>query len=153
EMHLLRAERATTPAEAEAELRDALRWADPGTPARARVARALGNALLRRARAEGTATARDQARVREAAPLLEGAGGLREAGGAYERLGDDDGAARAFEKGGYLDEMEAALHRERDRRTAAARAVDAYHDYQTALAAGARDRALDALRACIAAAE
>jgi hypothetical protein len=153
EMHLLRAERATTPAEGEGELRDALRWADPGTPARARVARALGNALLRRARAEGTATARDQARVREAARLLEEAGELREAGGAFELLGDDDSAARAFEKGGYLDEMEAALHRDRDRRRAAARVQEAFHDYETALAAGARDRALDALRACIDAAD
>jgi len=153
EMHLLRAERATTPAEAEAELRDAIRWADPGTPARARVARALGNALLRRARSEGTATARDQARVREAAKLLEEAGELREAGAAFELLGDDDGAARAFEKGGYLDEMEAALARERGRRTKAARLSGAFHDYGVALAAGARDEALEALRACIDAAE
>jgi hypothetical protein len=149
EMHLLRAERATTAGEAESELRDALRWAAVGTPARARVARALGNALLKRARAEGAATARDRERVREGARFLEEAGELREAGTAWELIGDDEAAAQAYERGGYLDEMEAALARERGRRTAAARLADAFHVYETALVHGDRDRALAELAICI----
>jgi hypothetical protein len=59
EMHLLRADRAGDAAAAIDELRDAMRWADKGTPTRARIARALGGRRLARARAEGAATARE----------------------------------------------------------------------------------------------
>src|SRR5262245_60970055 len=59
-MHLLRAGRAPTHLEEIDGLRDALRWADPGTPTRVRVAKALGMALLARARAEGVGTERDR---------------------------------------------------------------------------------------------
>jgi hypothetical protein len=148
EMHLLRAERAVTAAEAEAELRDALRWTDAGTPARVRVARALGSALLKRAHTEGAVSARDRARVSEAAALLGEAGELREAGAAHELLGDDEGAARAYEQGGHVEEMEAALARERARRRGAGDRRDAFHEYETRLALGARRAALRALARC-----
>jgi hypothetical protein len=153
EMHLLRAERAAHPAEAESELRDALRWADPGTPARRRVARALGNALARRARAEGAATARDREVVREAAMLLEEAGDHRAAGAALESLGDDDGASRIYERGGLLEEMEETLARDRFRRQRELRLRDAWARHELAAAAGERDAALAALRDCVEAAD
>src|SRR5215470_9360821 len=149
EMHLLRAERAAAPAEAEAELRDALRWTDAGTPARARVARALGTALMKRAQAEGAATARDRERLAIAARLLEEAGELRDAGNAWEILGDDEGAARAYEKGGLLEEMEAALGRERTRRRAADALRDTFHVYEVSLYHGDRVAALAAIRRCV----
>ena len=149
EMHLLRAERAATPGEAESELRDALRWTEAATPGRARVARALGTALLKRAQSEGAATARDRERVKEAAALLEEAGEHRDAGGAWEMLHDDEGAARAYEKGGHLEEMEAALGRERDRRRSEGDLRDAFHAYETAMAHGERRAALGAIRRCV----
>src|SRR5262249_51969402 len=141
------------PGEAESELRDALRWTDPGTPGRARVARALGTALMKRAQAEGAATARDRERVKEAARLLEEAGEHREAGGAWEMLHDDEGAARAYEKGGHLDEMEAALARDRARRSKGGELRDAFHEYESGLASGARRAALAAIRRCVEIAE
>jgi len=149
EMHLLRAERAATPGEAESELRDALRWTEPATPGRARVARALGTALMKRAQSEGAATARDRERVKEAALLLEEAGEHRDAGSAWETLKDDEGAARAYEKGGHLEEMEAALARERERRRSDVELRDAFHAYEVALAHGERRAALGAIRRCV----
>lgn len=149
EMHLLRAERAATPGEAESELRDALRWTETATPGRARVARALGTALMKRAQSEGAATARDRERVKEAALLLEEAGEHRDAGSAWEMLKDDEGASRAYEKGGHLEEMEAALARERDRRRTEGDLRDAFHAYESALAHGERRAALGAIRRCV----
>jgi hypothetical protein len=146
EMHLLRADRAGDAAAAIDELRDALRWADKGTPTRARIARALGGRLLLRARAEGAATARDHEAVREAAGLLEEAGDHREAGAALELIDDDDGAARVFERGGLVEEMEEALARERFRRRQADRLRDAFARHRHLLDGGDRDGALDALR-------
>jgi tetratricopeptide (TPR) repeat protein len=146
EMHLLRAERGGDAGQVIDELRDGLRWADPGTAARRRVARALGQRLLARARVEGAATVRDQAAVREAAALLEEGGEHREAGAALELLGDDEGASRAYERGGLLEEMEEALARERFRRRQADRVRDAFAAYQHGLAGGDRDAAIEALR-------
>jgi len=146
EMHLLRAERGGDGVQAIDELRDGLRWADPGTAARGKLARALGSRLLSRARTEGAATARDHAAVREAATLLEEGGEHREAGAALELIGDDEGASRAYERGGLLEEMEEALARERFRRRQVDRVRDAFAGYQQALAAGDRDGAIEALR-------
>src|SRR5262245_45109309 len=147
-MHLLRSERAGGPAESVEDLRDALRWADAGTAIRARVARALGAALLRRARAEGAATVRDRALVREAAALLEEGGEHRDAGAALELIGDDEAASHAYERGGLLEEMEETLARERFRRRRSDRLRDAFARYQVALAAGQRDAARAALVEC-----
>ena len=146
EMHLLRAERGGEAGPAIDELRDGLRWADPGTAARKKVARALGQRLLARAKTEGASTVRDQAAVREAAALLEEGGDHREAGAALELIGDDEAASRAYERGGLLEEMEEALARERFRRRRADRVRDAFATYQQALATGDRDGAIEALR-------
>jgi tetratricopeptide (TPR) repeat protein len=148
EMHLLRAERAAAAIEAIEDLRDALRWAEPGTPIRRRVTGALGGRLLERARAEGAETARDRQTVREAAGLLVEAGEHLRAGKALEQLGDDEGAARAYERGGHLEEMEEALARERFRRRRDGRLRDAFARYGADLAAGRRAAALAALREC-----
>lgn len=153
EMHLLRGERATTAVETEAALRDALRWTDAGTPDRCRVARELGTTLVRRARSEGATTARDRERLREAVGLFEEAGELREAGRLWEQLGEDEAAAHAYERGGYLDEMEAALFRERERRRQTDRLRSAFATYESELRNGRRDAALHALSECIKAAD
>lgn len=153
EMHLLRAERATGAVEAIEELRDAFRWADVGTDIRRRVAAALGTKLLERARAEGAATARDQRHVREAASFLDMAGEHQLAGKALELIGDDEAAARSYEQGGLVDEMEEVLSRARLHRRQVDRLRDGFARYGLALAGGRRDEALAALRECEEAAE
>jgi hypothetical protein len=105
------------------------------------------------ARAEGLATERDKEAVREGARHLEEAGDFREAGAAWELLGDDAGAAKAFERGGLVDLMEEAIARDEKRARAGRRVKGAFEEYQLHLAGGDRESALAALRACCDAAE
>lgn len=148
-VHLARAERARSRAGEIDALRDALHWAPAEGDWRRRAARALGEALLARARAEAVATERDRDRVREAATLLIEAGAYREAGEAYESIGDDRGAARAFEHGGLVDRMEEALRRDEERHDRARRERELFADYELARAGGDRDGAVSALRRCV----
>ncbi len=153
EMHLLRSERVAAVAEKLDELRDALRWTDAGAPIRKRVLAALGHTLVKRARAEGATTVRDVGAVREAAAFLDEAGEHREAAEALLMIGDDEGAARAYERGGHVDELEEVLARERHRRLRADRVRDGFASYELALAGGQRDQALAELQACCEAAD
>lgn len=153
EMHICRAERTDDPAEEIAALRDALRWADEGTEPARRAARRLAAALLARARAEGVATERDRELVREAARLWEQAGEWGEAGAAWELLGDDDAAARAYEKGGVLDRMEMALARDEKRARDRRRLKDAFEEYELHWKGGDRESARSALLRCVELAE
>lgn len=151
-VHLARADRAQSRSDEIAALRDALHWAPDGSDERRTVARALGAGLLARCKAEGVATERDRERVREAAELLLEAGEHRTAGEAFESIGDEAGAARAYRQGGLVDLMEDALARE-DERTARDREVrQSFADYELHLRGGARDLAIEALRRCVAAA-
>jgi tetratricopeptide (TPR) repeat protein len=151
-VHLARAERAETRASEIDALRDALHWAPEGEWRR-RVCRALGRALLSRARAEGVATERDRERVREAAGHLLTAGEHREAGEALESIGDDAGAVAAYRAGGLVDRLESALWRE-ERRTRAERDLrESFADYELAMRGGARDAAAEHLRRCVEVAE
>jgi len=148
-MHMARADRASSHAETIAALRDALHWASEDGELRRPAARALGEALLARARAEGVATERDRARVREGARLLEEAGEFRVAGEAWESIGDDAEAARAYEAGGQVDRLERTLARETERVDGERRLREAFADYELELRAGRRDQAVAALRRCL----
>jgi len=152
-VHLARADRAQSRADEITALRDALHWAPPGSEERRRVARALGSALLAKSKAEGIATERDRLRVREAAELLLEAGSHRIAGEAYELIGDDTAAVRAYRQGGLLDLMEQALEREDERQSRDREVRQSFADYELHLKGGARDAAIEALRRCVAAAE
>lgn len=152
-VHLARADRAQSRADEITALRDALHWAPADSEERRRVARALGNALLAKSRAEGIATERDRVRVREAAELLLEGGSHRIAGEAYELIGDDAAAVRAFRKGGLLDLMEQALEREDQRQSREREVKQSFADYEFHLRGGARDAAIEALRRCVAAAD
>ncbi len=148
-VHLARAERAKTRNDEIDALRDAVHWAPVEGDWRRRACRALGEALLSRARAEGITTERDRDRVREAARLLEEAGEHRAAGEAYEALGDDRLAARAFRGGGLVEKMEDAMSRDEARADSERAVREAYADYEIAMRGGDRDGAATALRRCV----
>jgi hypothetical protein len=152
-VHLARADRAQSRADEINALRDALHWAPAESDERRRVARALGSALLAKCKAEGIATERDRERVREAAELMLEAGSHRAAGEAFELVGDDGGAARAYRQGGLVDLMEEALGREDDRQDREREVRQSFADFELHMKGGARDAAIEALRRCVAAAD
>jgi hypothetical protein len=151
-VHLARASRAQSRADEITALRDALHWAESGTAERRRAVRALGHALLHKARAEGVATERDRDRVREAAQHLLEAGEHRAAGEAFESIGDEGAAATAYRHGGLLDLMEQSMSRDEERSARERELHEAFADYELHLRGGARDAALTAIRRCVAAA-
>ncbi len=153
EMHLLRAERASDRGTEIGALRDALRWAPEETGVRKRAARALATALMGRAHAEGVATEKDRAAVREAAGLFDLAGEHGDAGGAWEHAGDDDAAARSFEKGGLVDRMEQALARDEKKARGTRRLKEAFEEYELHWKGGDRESARSALQRCVDVAE
>ena len=149
EMHLLRAERAPSPAAKLHELRAAIRWADAddadGTqgapPHRARAVQ-LGARLGRRRRSgedRWCATRRSCSSTSATSPS---------AGECYELIGDEFAAAEAYQKGGDVERLETVLAREELRRKRDTRVHDAFEEYKLALAGGERDRALEAIRLC-----
>lgn len=149
EMHLLRAERAPSPAAKLHELKAAIRWADAddpdGTKARRRIARALFNW----ARAAAVVGDAEKQVVRDAAQLFADIGEFSAAGECYEFVGDELAAAEAYKKGGDIDKLEHVLGREEQRRKRDTRVRDAFEEYKLALAGGERDRALEAIRQCV----
>jgi hypothetical protein len=149
-MHLARAARAPNRHAEIGALRDAMRWAadDPGL--RRRAAAALGKALYESARAEGIATERDRARIREAAELLVLGDDHSLAGEALEAIGDHLGAANAYSAGGLVERMENALAKDDDAATRAREEADAFAGYQTAMRVGRRDDARGELGRAIA---
>jgi hypothetical protein len=148
EMHLLRAERAPSPAAKLHELRAAIGWADAadadGTKARRRIARALFNW----ARASAVVGDPEKIVVRDAAQLFIEIGDFPSAGECYELIGDEFAAADAYQKGGDVERLESVLAREEHRRKRDTRVHDAFEEYKLALAGGERDRALEAIRLC-----
>jgi len=140
-MHLARAARAATRSSELGALRDALRWAgdDPGL--RRRASAALGRALWEAVRAEGIATERDRAKVREAAELLVAGDAHTTAGEALETIHDYVSAANAYSAGGLVEKMEAALAKDDAAHHAVHEETDAFAGYQTAMQVGRRDEA------------
>lgn len=149
-VHLARADRAPSRKGEIAALRDAHHWTNgEDADLKARVQRRLGKALYAQARAEGIATARDRERVLEAAELLLAGGAYQESGEAFESIGDDAGAVRAYRSGGLVDKMEDALLRDARRAEEARAESDAYLDYEVAARGGDRDGAIRALRRAV----
>jgi tetratricopeptide (TPR) repeat protein len=140
-MHLARAARAGTRLAEIAALRDALRWAGEDPQLRKQASKALGRALLENARAEGVATERDRAKVREAADMLVAGDDHYGAGEALETIGDHQAAALAYSAGGLVEKMEQALSKEDQRYLKAREEADAFADYQTHMRTGRRDDA------------
>jgi FHA domain len=140
-MHLARAARAPTRLGELSALRDAMRWAGDDPALRKQAAAALGKALWEAVRAEGIATERDRAKVREAADLLVTGENHALAGEALETIHDHLAAANAYSAGGLVEKMEAALAKDDAALHAVHEETDAFADYQTAMRVGRRDEA------------
>lgn len=146
EMHLLRAERATSPEGRLSELRASVRWADPDEPEGRAVRRRIARALFTWAKQSGVVSDADRAVVREAAALFAEAGDHAGAGECHEFIGDELQAAESYQRAGDLEKLEAVLQREEARRRKKHRATDAFDEYQLQLQGGERDLALASLR-------
>ncbi|HTR56286.1 MAG TPA: FHA domain-containing protein [Kofleriaceae bacterium] len=151
-MHLARAARAGTRQAELAALRDALRWAGDEPELHKIAAKALGRALYENAKAEGIATERDRAKVREAAEMLVAGGDHATAGNALETIGDLQGAAAAYSAGGLVERMEQTLAKDEAAHDRAREETDAFASYETHLRIGRRDDARADLARAIAAA-
>lgn len=148
EMHLLRAERAPSPAAKLHELRAAVRWAELDTPEGRNARRRIARALFNWARASAVVGDPEKQVVRDAAQLFVDIGEFAAAGECLEFVGDEFAAADAYQKGGDVERLENVLVREEHRRKRDTRVRDAFEEYKLALAAGERDRALEAIRLC-----
>ena len=140
-MHLARAARAATRQAEIGALRDAMRWAGDDPELRRQAGAALGRALYDAAKAEGIATERDRAKVREAADLLVLGEDHSSAGEALEAIGDHLAAANAYSAGGLVESMEAALAKDDDALHRAREEKDAFASYETHMRVGRRDDA------------
>ncbi|HEX9105374.1 MAG TPA: FHA domain-containing protein [Polyangia bacterium] len=148
EMHLLRAERAPSPAAKLHELRAAIRWTEPDDPEGRNARRRIARALFNWARASAVVGDPEKQVVRDAAQLFVDIGEFAAAGECLEFVGDEFAAAEAYQKGGDVERLESVLAREEHRRKRDTRIHDAFEEYKLALAGGERDRALEAVRLC-----
>ena len=148
EMHLLRAERAPSPAAKLHELRAAIRWAELEEPEGKNARRRIARALFNWARSAAVVGDPEKQVVRDAAQLFVDIGEFASAGECLEFVGDEFAAAEAYQKGGDVERLESVLAREEVRRKRDTRIRDAFEEYKLALAAGERDRALEAIRLC-----
>jgi hypothetical protein len=140
-MHLARAARAASRHAEIGALRDAMRWAGEDLALQRQAAAALGKVLYEAAKAEGIATERDRARVREAADLLVTGDHHALAGEALETIGDHLAAANAYSAGGLVERMEAALANDDQVSGKAREEKDAFAGYETEMHVGRRDGA------------
>ena len=152
-MHLARAARAGTRQAELGALRDAMRWAGDDAELRRQAAKALGRALWDSTKAEGVATERDRAKIREAAALLVVGEDQLSAGEALESIGDLQGAASAYSAGGFVERMEATLARDDAAHDRARDEADAFANYEMYMRVGRRDDARTELGRAIAHAE
>lgn len=152
-MHLARAARAGTRQAEIGALRDALRWAGDDPSLKKRAAKALGRALWENARAEGIATERDRAKVREAAEMLVLGDDHASAGEALEGIGDHQAAALAYSAGGLVEKMEQALTKDDVRYLREREVADGFAGYETHMRVGMRDEARSELVRAIGASE
>src|SRR5262249_24778258 len=115
--------------------------------------KALGRALWESIKAEGIATERDRAKVREAADMLVAGDDHSTAGEALEAIGDHQAAALAYSAGGLVEKMELALTKEDQLCLRAGEESDGFAAYQTNMRVGRRDDARAELLRSIGAAE
>ena len=130
-----------------------MRWAGDEPELQRQAAKALGRALWESTKAEGIATERDRAKIREAAALLVVGDDQLSAGEALEAIGDLPGAAQAYSAGGFVERMEQALAKEdavHDRERDEADAFAA--SYEMFMRVGRRDDARAELARAIASA-
>ncbi len=152
-MHLALANRAENHVEEIAALRNALHWVpEDERELQKQISGSLGQVLLARCRSEGIATALDSRKVDEAATLLANAERWLEAGSAWEQIGNREAAAKAFEQGGHIQQLEDLLENEQKKRDQARRIREAYSDYELHLRTGDRAAAHHHLKQCAAAA-
>jgi hypothetical protein len=148
EMHLLRSERAPSPAAKLHELRAAVRWADAGDEEGRGARRRIARALFGWARAATLLGDPEKQVVREAAQLFGDVGDFSGAGECHEFVGDELQAAEFYQRAGDVDRLESVLAREEQRRKRESRVREAFEEYRLGLTAGERDRALEAIRQC-----
>ena len=151
-MHLARAARAGTRLAEIGALRDAIRWAGEDPALRRQASAALGRALWEAAKAEGIATERDRAKVREAADLLVVGEDHLTAGEALEAIGDHLAAANAYSAGGLVEKMEVALSKDDAANDRARSEADAFANYEVSMRVGRRDEARSELLRAVGAA-
>jgi hypothetical protein len=151
-MHLARAARAGTRQAELGALRDAMRWAGEDRELQRQAAKALGRALWESTKAEGIATERDRAKIREAAALLVLGDDQLSAGEALESIGDLQGAAAAYSAGGFVERMEATLAKDDAAHDRARDEADAAANYDMFMRVGRRDDARGELARAIASA-
>jgi tetratricopeptide (TPR) repeat protein len=151
EMHLVRAQRAE-PSQRVAALKDAVRWlrrveveARPSE-----IAEDLAKAFLEEAKMLPAGDPRRRELATEAAGLYETIGKAHEAGESYELVGEKERAARSYEAAGDIEGMERLLEEDASSREATQSASTSFDEFEAAMAAGARDVALAALRRCCA---
>jgi tetratricopeptide (TPR) repeat protein len=149
-MHLARAARAPSRNLEIGALRDAMRWAGEDPALQKQAAAALGKALWEAIKAEGIATERDRAKVREAAELLVTGEDHLLAGEALEAIDDHLAAANAYSAGGLVEKMEGALAKDDATNHRAREEADAHAGYETAMRVGRRDEARSELQRAIA---
>lgn len=149
EMHLVRAGRVEPTKRADA-LQDSLRWLrrveEEVVPES--LSATLAAALIQEAKDLPDGDPRRVNLATEAAKLYETIEKKREAGLAYELIGQEEDAARCYEEAGDIEGMERLLDADSSERRAKHAARDAFDEYEVAMAAGARDNALTALRKC-----
>jgi hypothetical protein len=97
--------------------------------------------LWEAAKAEGIATERDRAKVREAADLLVTGEDHNLAGEALEAINDHLAAANAYSAGGLVERMEAALAKDDAANERSRSEADAHANYETSMRVGRRDEA------------
>ncbi len=148
EMHLLRAERAPSPAAKLHELRAAIRWTDPTEPDGQQARKRIARALFGWARVSSIVGEPEKQVVREAAQLFGDVGDHGGAGECHEFIGEELQAAEAYQRAGDVERLESVLAREEQRRKREERVHESFEEYKLALAAGERDRALEAIRQC-----
>ncbi|HEY1812033.1 MAG TPA: FHA domain-containing protein [Kofleriaceae bacterium] len=151
-MHLARAARAGSRQTELGALRDAMRWAGDEPELQRQAAKALGRALWESTKAEGIATERDRAKIREAAALLVVGEDQLSAGEALEAIGDLQGAAQAYSAGGFVERMEATLAKEDAVHDRERDEADAAANYEMFMRVGRRDDARAELARAVASA-
>jgi tetratricopeptide (TPR) repeat protein len=147
-MHLYRAERSPSPEAHLAELRAAVRWADPDEPDGRDMRRRIARAMHSWAKRAGIISESDRQVVREAAALFAEVGDHAGAAECHELVGDELQAAESYQKAGELERLESVLAREETRRKAANRVQESFEEYRLHLAGGDRDAAMAAIHLC-----
>ncbi|MCA9671842.1 MAG: FHA domain-containing protein, partial [Myxococcales bacterium] len=134
-------------------LRNARAFVGDDDEREAMVLRLLARALQDRGRKHGAATSEGRRDLAEAAGLFEESDAFAAAGEAFLELDDRDRAAMAFSKGGLVERVEEVLAEQEREQSRTRRLEDRFRDYELFMQGGQREEALEALEACVEAAE